>query len=62
MGFISNVKAWNDVQDEDQIKRVSHEDECWDSRVEKQLKNRISCVISYTLEMAVAPKARYFTL
>ncbi len=40
MTFVSNVKAWNDVKDEDQIKRVSREDDPWDSRVEKQLKKK----------------------
>ncbi len=50
MTFISNVKAWNDVKDEDQIKRVSREDDPWDSRVEKQLeKNKLKRMISYVM-------------
>ncbi len=50
MTFVSNVKAWNDVKDEDQIKRVSREDDPWDSRVEKQLKKKdLKRMISYVM-------------
>lgn len=50
MTFVSNVKAWKDVKDEDQIKRVSREDDPWDSRVEKQLKKKeLKRMISYVM-------------
>lgn len=42
MSFVSNVKAWNDVKYEDQIKKVSCEDDPCDSRVEKQLEKENS--------------------